>query len=276
MSSWWCLSFQTVPTAGEPAAGGRFADVRRVGETGSTNTDLLELARRGAPEGVVLAADHQSAGRGRLGRTWKAPPGSSLLVSVLLRPGLPPGRTHLVTVAAGLAAADAVEEVAGSRPGLKWPNDLVVEGQAGTRKLAGLLSEAVVAAADVTAVVVGMGMNVRWPEPLPEGLEATATTVTRVAGRPVDVPEVLAAYLSALDRRYDALLGEGGVAATAAAHRDACATLGRRVAVQLGDGTLAGVAVDVDDDGHLVLDLDGGGRRSVAVGDVVHLRPATN
>ena len=263
-----------MPTAGEPAAGGRFADVRRLAETGSTNTDLLELARTGAPEGIVLVAHHQRAGRGRLGRTWQAPAGSSLLVSVLLRPGLPPARTHLVTVAAGLAAADAVEEVAGLRPGLKWPNDLVVESPGGTRKLAGLLSEAVVVGADVTAVVVGMGMNVRWPEPLPEDLEVTATTVTRLAGRAVEVPEVLDAYLVALDRRYARLLGEAGVAATAAAHREACVTLGRRVAVQLGDRTLDGVAVDVDDDGHLVVDQDGGGRRSVAVGDVVHLRPA--
>ena len=196
-------------------------------------------------------------------------------MSVLLRPQLPAGRTHLVTVAAGLAAADAVEEVAGTRPGLKWPNDLVVEAQAGSRKLAGLLSEAVVVGAEVTAVVVGMGMNVRWPEPLPEDLESTATTVTRVAGRRVEVPEVLDAFLPALDRRYGRLLDEGGVAATAAAHRAACVTLGRRVAVQLGDDTLQGVAADVDDDGHLVLDVDGGGRRSVAVGDVVHLRPAT-
>lgn len=264
-----------MPTPGETDARGRFADVRRVVETGSTNTDLLELARSGAPEGIVLVADHQRAGRGRLGRTWQAPPGSSLLVSVLLRPGLPVGRTHLVTVAAGLAAADAVEEVAGSRPGLKWPNDLVVEAQDSTRKLAGLLSEAVVVGADVTAVVVGMGMNVRWPEPLPEDLEATATTVTRLAGRAVDVPEVLDAYLGALGRRYGALLGRGGVEATAAAHRDACVTLGRRVAAQLGDGTLEGEAVDVDDDGHLVLDVDRVGRRTVAVGDVVHLRPAT-
>ena len=264
-----------MPTPGQPDGEGRFTDVRRVAETGSTNTDLLELARAGGPEGIVLVADHQTAGRGRLGRSWQAPPGSSLLVSVLLRPGLPPERTHLVTVAAGLAAADAVEEVARSRPGLKWPNDLVVEAQGRSRKLAGLLSEAVVVGADVTAVVVGMGMNVRWPEPLPADLEATATTATRVAGRPVDVPEVLEAYLRALERRYDALLGAGGVAVTAAAHRDACVTLGQPVAVQLGDGALEGVAVDVDEDGHLVVDLDGGGRRSVAVGDVVHLRPAT-
>ena len=263
-----------MPTPVEPAAAGRFTDVRQVAETGSTNSDLLELARTGEPEGAVLVADHQTAGRGRLGRTWQAPAGSSLLVSVLLRPALRPGRTHLVTVAAALAAADAVEVVAGLRPGLKWPNDLVVEGPGGSRKLAGLLAESVVERGEVTAVVVGMGMNVRWPEPLPPDLEATATTVSRVAGREVEPAAVLEAYLPALDRRYGTLVSAGGVAATALAHRSACATLGRRVTVELAEGSLEGVAVDVDDDGHLVLDLDGGGRRSVAVGDVVHLRPA--
>lgn len=263
-----------MPTPVEPAGPARFTDVRRVAETGSTNTDLLELVRAGAPEGIVLVADHQTAGRGRLGRTWSAPAGSSLLVSVLLRPTLPAGRTHLTTVAAGLAAADAVEEVAGFRPGLKWPNDLVVETPAGARKLAGLLAESVVHRGEVAAVVVGMGMNARWPEPLPEALASAATTVSRVAGREVGPTDLLGAYLRALDRRYGTLVAGGGVAATAAAHRRGCATLGRRVAVELGDGSLEGTAVDVDDDGHLVLDLDDGGRRSVTVGDVVHLRPA--
>lgn len=262
-----------MPTPVEPSASRRFDDVRRVAETGSTNTDLSALARAGEREGVVLVADHQTAGRGRLGRTWQAPPGSSLLVSVLCRPALPLSRAHLVTVAAGLAAADAVEEVAGFRPGLKWPNDLVVETAAGTRKLAGLLAESVVEGATLAAVVVGMGMNVAWPHPLPDELAATAASVDDVAGRDVAVADMLAAYLAALCRRYDTLHGAGGVAATAAAHRAACTTLGRRVKVQLGDGVVEGEALDVDDDGHLVLDVDGI-RRSIAVGDVVHVRPA--
>ena len=257
----------------EPDAPGRFGEVRRVAETGSTNTDLLAFARSGAPEGEVLVADHQTAGRGRLGRTWQAPPGSSLLVSVLLRPDLPLARTHLVTVAAGLAAADAVEAVAGVRPGLKWPNDLVVETGDGTRKLAGLLAEAMVEGGVASAVVVGMGMNVRWPEPLPDDLVAMATTVGRLAGRHVRVDDVLTAYLAALDHRYEDLLAEGGVAVTAEAHRAACTTIGRRVTVDLSDEVLEGEAEDVDDDGHLVLALDDGTRRTVAVGDVVHLRP---
>lgn len=219
-------------------------------------------------------ADHQTAGRGRLGRTWQAPPGSSLLVSVLCRPALPVAKAHLVTVAAGLAALDALEDVAGLRPQLKWPNDVVVEGPDGSRKLAGLLAESVVAGGSLTAVVVGMGMNVRWPHDLPEDLAATATSVRRAAGQDVAVDDVLDAWLDAFDARYGELHAEGGAALTAAAHRRACSTIGRRVVVHLADATVEGDAVDVDADGHLVVDVDGR-RRSFAVGDVVHLRPAS-
>ena len=104
--------------------GSRFTDVRWVATTGSTNADAMALARDGAPEGVVVVADHQSAGRGRRDRSWVAPPGGSLLVSVLLRP--PSAVAGAVTMAAGLAMAEAVDEVAGVSAGLKWPNDLVV------------------------------------------------------------------------------------------------------------------------------------------------------
>jgi BirA family biotin operon repressor/biotin-[acetyl-CoA-carboxylase] ligase len=256
----------------EPDARAPFSDVRRIATTGSTNTDLLALARAGEPEGVVLVTDHQTAGRGRLGRVWEAPPGSSLLVSVLCRPRLPPGRAHLVTVAAGLAAIDALDQVAGFRPGLKWPNDVVVEAPDGTRKLAGLLAEALVDGGTLGAVVVGMGMNVRWPNPLPTELAGTATAVNHQAGREVAPDEVLPVWLAAFGRRYADLHAEGGLARTAAAHRAACTTLGRRVTVELAEGLVEGDAVDVDEDGHLVLDV-AGQRRDVAVGDVVHLRP---
>lgn len=247
--------------------------MRRVAETGSTNTDLLALAREGAPEGVVLVTDHQRSGRGRLGRVWEAPPGSSLLVSVLCRPPLPVTRAHLVTVAAALAAVDALADVAGFRPGLKWPNDLVVDTADGTRKLAGVLAESVVEGDVLEAVVVGMGMNVRWPEPLPPALAATATAVNHVAGRDVAVDDVLASWLGHLAGRYRTLCADSGVAATAAAHRSACSTLGRRVSVELAGASVEGEALDVDDDGHLVVEV-AGSRRSFAVGDVVHLRPA--
>jgi len=147
----------------------RFTDIRWLPETGSTNADALELAAAGAPEGLVVVADHQTAGRGRLARTWEAPPGASLLVSVLLRPDLEPADAHLAVSAMAIAAAEAVAEVAPLHPVLKWPNDLLVMSGAkyDGRKLGGILAEAVIEGDRLGAVVVGLGLNVNWPADLP-------------------------------------------------------------------------------------------------------------
>lgn len=248
--------------------GTRFADVRWYEEIDSTNRLLLDEALLGAPEGVVAVADFQTAGRGRLGRTWSAPPGGALLVSVLLRPMLPVERLHLVSTAVGLAAADGVAEAAGVRPGLKWPNDLVV----GDRKLAGLLAESA-SSGGGQAVVVGVGVNVAAGM-LPPEVADTATTCEAEAGRPVDRGALLVAFLSALEDRYSTLLGGGGTDAIMAAYRAACVTLGRSVRVEMTGRVLEGVATDVAWNGQLLLTSPGGGRIAVTAGDVVHLRSA--
>jgi BirA family biotin operon repressor/biotin-[acetyl-CoA-carboxylase] ligase len=235
---------------------GRFTDVRRFATIDSTNRYLLELAANGAPEGVVAVADEQLAGRGRLGRSWVAPPGASLLVSVLLRPNLSVGRAHLVTVAAGLAAVDAVRELAHIDARLKWPNDVVVDD----RKLAGVLAEA-----SGDAIVVGMGLNVRWTEFPPE-IAQTATACNLCSETPVDRDVLLATWLAAFDRRLDDL---DGVARDAT---DASATLGRRVRVELADASFEGIARALTPEGHLVVRDDTGADRTVAAGDVIHLR----
>lgn len=233
-------------------------------ETDSTNRQLLDRARAGAAEGVVLVAEHQTAGRGRLGRTWEAPSGASLLVSVLLRPELPLERMHLVTFAAGLAAAEAAEAVCGAHPWLKWPNDLVVEDPDGTKKLAGLLSESVVEGGRLSALVVGMGLNVNWPqEQLPPGAIALNTLV----GHEVDRMQLLETWLERLDERYRALPDDDGLAD----YRQRCSTLGRPVRVEVNDGVVEGEAVEVTPEGHLVVDT-GAEQRAFAVADVVHLR----
>ena len=209
----------------------RFADIRWYAEVDSTNRVLADLARAGAPDGVVVGAEHQTAGRGRRGRTWEAPPGASLLVSVLLRPA-----PALVTLAAGLAAAGACEAVAGVTVGLKWPNDLMV----GEAKVGGILAEAVAGAA-----VVGLGVNLAWAPP---GAARLGTDVDRRA--------LLNAYLTGLDAPGDVL----------ARYRDRCTTLGRRVRVELPDEAFEGVATDVDDAGRLVVE-----GRPIAAGDVLPL-----
>src|SRR5256885_3881939 len=194
----------------------RFGDVRWVPSIDSTNRHLLQEARDGAAEGTVVVADHQGSGRGRLDRTWVAPPGSSLLASVLLRPELPPERLHLLTSIMALAAADACASEAGVDAGLKWPNDLVV----GSRKLAGILSETQFEGSRARAVVVGLGLNVNWGERMAgTGLARQAVALDQLTGHEVDRRRVLVALLSALEDRYRALADQAAQLAQAADNR---------------------------------------------------------
>ena len=235
-----------------------------VGETGSTNADLLAAARLGAEANKVLVADYQSAGRGRRGRTWAASPQSSLLFSVLTRPKLAVEAAHLVTTALALAAVEACDSLAGVRPGLKWPNDLVVSD----RKLAGVLAESVVAGERLEAVVVGMGLNVQTGA-APTEVADTAVALEDVCGAVIDRRELLGEILTGFAHWIEGIEGAGGQAELMTAARRESATLGCQVSVELGDGTvLEGLAQDLDERGALLLE---GGRR-VVVGDVVHLR----
>ena len=210
----------------------RFSDVRRFAEVDSTNRVAADLARGGAADGLVVVADHQTAGRGRRGRRWESGPGTSLLVSVVLRP-VP----ALVTLAAGVAAAEACAAVAGAGVRLKWPNDVMAD----EGKLGGILSELV-----GDAAIVGLGMNLGWAPPGAACL-----------GPEVDPEALLTAWLAALDEPVDVL----------ARYRRRCSTLGRRVRVELPGETLEGVADDVDDQGRLVVD-----GRAIAAGEVFHVR----
>jgi BirA family biotin operon repressor/biotin-[acetyl-CoA-carboxylase] ligase len=265
----------------------RFTDVRWVASTGSTNADALALARDGAPEGVVVVADHQTAGRGRYDRAWVAPSGGSLLVSVLLRPPSPVAST--ATMATAVAMAEAVEEVTGVSPGLKWPNDLVVAGEGGgERKLAGVLAEADWPASATTSagwrqpsaheravIVVGVGLNVSWPkdDDAIRDVADTAVALNWVTPAAVDRVDLLVAFLRRLDHRYGQLLSDGPRAAMDEWRRRS-ATLGRRVRIDLAAGDVEGTATDVTAEGHLVVEAPRGQRRTFAVGDVVHLRDA--
>lgn len=233
------------------AATTRFDDVRHFDEIDSTNTWVREQADAGAPEGLVAVAEHQSAGRGRLGRSWEAPAGTGLMVSVLVRPaGLAPDRLHLVTAAVGLSAQRACRAVAGFTPELKWPNDLLV----GDAKLAGILADS-----GGGAVVVGLGLNLRWAPP-------GALAAEDVAGRPVGRDELLASVLTYLDAALGRWQQVGEHYALA------CATVGRRVRVELHGGSIEGRAEALDAAGRLVVRPDGGEPVALSAGDVVHLR----
>ncbi len=263
----------------------RFTDLRWVGETGSTNADLSAVAADGGGEGIVLGADHQTAGRGRRGRTWTAPPGAAVLVSVLLRPPAPV--VELATPAVALAAAEAVERVCGRAPGIKWPNDLVVAGQDGSdRKLAGVLAEASwPAGVDIASgwrspapstrvpVVMGLGLNVRAEgrDPDLEGLSVACDELA-APGTEVGREALVAAWLLALDGWYERIRDPEGRDQMWAAWRERSATLGRQVRVDLGTDDLVGEAVDVTSAGQLVVRTLEGEERVLAVGDVTHLR----
>ncbi len=249
----------------EPASQGVRWRIRRFDEIDSTNRYALDAARDGEPPGLVVVADHQHAGRGRRGRAWTAPPGSSLLVSILLAPPAAPDRVQLLTMAAGLALSEAVGAVAGVDAQLKWPNDLVVDD----RKLAGLLAETDVRDGRVRGVVVGIGCNVTWAG-YPAELADSATACDREAGQPVDRAELLDVLLEALARRLDQL---GRVPGD---YRARLGTLGRTVRVELATGVVEGVATGVDDDGRLVVEPRGEAAVVIAAGDVVHLRPVTD
>jgi BirA family transcriptional regulator, biotin operon repressor / biotin---[acetyl-CoA-carboxylase] ligase len=254
----------------------RFAEVRWFGEIDSTNRYLIEEAGHGAEEGVVAVADHQTAGRGRLGRTWVAPPGASLLVSILLRPPLALEELHLASVAVGLSAADACGARARVAPELKWPNDLLVGG----RKLAGILAEAELAPASRPpgagpvrpAVVVGIGLNVNWPEELPPELSGTAVALNHLTGRPVDRVRLLVALLRSLEERRVLMDTPEGRRQLASEYRRRCVTLGQEVRVQLTEEAFTGRATDITDHGHLIVET-AVCLREVTAGDVVHLRP---
>ncbi len=240
-------------------------DVHWLEEIGSTNTYVRDQGRQGAAEGLVVVADHQTAGRGRLDRHWESPPGANLLASVLLRPGCGAADVHLCTGAVALAGADACRAAAGVNPSLKWPNDLLV----GEGKVAGVLAEADFSGSVLKSVVVGIGINVAWPGP-PGAGGACLDDIGREA---VDRRNLLEHLLRALSARRPLLDDAGGRRALADEVRGRCATLGRTVRVVLAGEEFTGRALAIDDAGHLVVET-AEGPRSVHAGDVVHVRPA--
>jgi BirA family biotin operon repressor/biotin-[acetyl-CoA-carboxylase] ligase len=240
--------------------------VEVVEELGSTNAELVARATAGEPAGLVLVAEHQVTGRGRLDRTWTSPPRAGLTVSVLVRPDVPAARRAWLSLLTGVALAEAVAEVTGVRTSLKWPNDLLAADGA---KLAGILAET-----SGRAVVIGTGVNVSTRA---DELPGTGTSLELVAGAPVDRGALLLAWLRALEVRYTrwtAVLGDPIGSGLARDYLAWCSTVGTTVTVTLPDGsTLDGVAEAVDWDGRLVVRTDGG-VVELASGDVRHVRPA--
>jgi BirA family biotin operon repressor/biotin-[acetyl-CoA-carboxylase] ligase len=237
-----------------PAPARLGAPLIRLGETESTNDIGRLLAGAGVPEGAVVVADRQTRGRGRLGRAWLSPAGG-LWCSVLLRPqtGASPG---LLSLAVGVAVAEALEEFSRAPVGLRWPNDVVVDGG----KLCGILMEA-----SGRAVVAGIGVNLVAVS-LPEEEGRRAVSLQEIAGRPFSRDHVLAAVLDRLGRWYDTWRAGGTEVTAAWRRRDAFS--GMPLAVTLPGTVLEGTALPIDDDGALRLRLSSGEVRRVVAGDI--------
>ncbi|MEO7350439.1 MAG: biotin--[acetyl-CoA-carboxylase] ligase [Marmoricola sp.] len=235
-----------------------------VEESASTNADVAARFAAGEEEGLVIVAEHQTAGRGRVGRGWMDAPRSSLIVSFLLVPGdVPAQRWPWLPLLTGVAAARAVRRVTGLEVDLKWPNDVLADG----RKLAGILLERI-ERDGAAAAVVGIGINCAMTaDELPV---AEATSLGIVTGRPVDRSALLAALVEELAGRYD---GWRSGADQRAPYLELCRTPGQEVKVAVPDGEVVGTAIDVDPSGRLVVRTEAG-EKHLGAGDVVHVRPA--
>ncbi len=232
-------------------------------QTSSTNADVAAAAKAGSAEGLVIIAEHQSSGRGRLDRQWESPPQAGILLSALVRPPVDVGSWPLLPLLTGLAIVEAVAAVGKVDARLKWPNDVLVDG----RKLAGVLCERV-----DTAVVVGFGLNVSTTA---EELPVDTATSLLIAGGATDREPLVKEVLRSFARRYSVWCDTAGrPESVLPAYRDRCETIGREISLQLPGGeTVRGTATALDDDGRLIVtDHATGESKPWLAGDVTHVR----
>jgi BirA family biotin operon repressor/biotin-[acetyl-CoA-carboxylase] ligase len=236
-------------------------ELLHLASAGSTNDVALERARAGAAPGLVVIADEQTRGRGRLGRSWHSPAAGNLYLSALVPPPASPAQAPSLTLAAGLAVKETLN-AAGCAASIKWPNDVLVSG----KKVAGILTETATRGARLEAVVIGIGVNVNG-DPPPE-LAAIATSARACLGREVDRAALAADLLARLEAWLDVHRAEGA-AAIARAWRERSEFLGRPVRVIVDGETLAGEARDLDDEGALLVAVAGRGLVRVVAGEVL-------
>ncbi len=228
-------------------------------QVGSTNDVARELAADNAPEGTIVVADEQIRGRGRLARHWIAPPNTSLLMSVIFRPILPPDQAHRLSIACGLALAESCEAVAGVHVDVKWPNDLLIDG----KKVAGILAESAIVGERLDWVIVGAGLNVHQVFTPTDTLSGRATSLRMETGKEYDRAVLLAQVLARLNDWHTHV----DQSTLIAAWRARCPMLGQPIQVDTPDGILDGLAEDIDATGALWLRDAEGQRRCLTVGE---------
>jgi BirA family biotin operon repressor/biotin-[acetyl-CoA-carboxylase] ligase len=228
---------------------------------GSTMDEARRLAEAGAPEGALVVADKQTAGRGRLQRAWWAPQGTSLLTTLVLRPDLAPRQAQRLTMICSLAICDAIEQLHGIDAAIKWPNDVLIRG----KKVCGILTELGLLGSQLEYALVGMGINVNVDLDAAPPLMAPATSLLAEIGRPVSRLDLLVVLLSGIERRYRALRAGGSFHEEWSAR---LATIGEHVRVTSGEEQWYGLAAGVDEDGALLIRSADGALQRVLAGDV--------
>ena len=243
--------------------GALWREIRVVDTTSSTNADVRAAVDGGAGAGLVVIAEQQTSGRGRLDRVWESPPRAGILMSMLVEPAVPATQLPLLPLLTAVAVVEAVRGVAELPARVKWPNDVLVDG----RKLGGILLER----APSGAAIVGVGVNVTTRA---DELPVETSTSVQVAGGVSDRESLVKEILRAFERRFHGYVSASGSAASVLpAYRELCETLGREIAVSLPDGaSVHGIATAVDDGGMLVVRQTDGVERSWSAGDVIHVR----
>ncbi|MGC9489892.1 MAG: biotin--[acetyl-CoA-carboxylase] ligase [Thermovirgaceae bacterium] len=234
----------------------------------STQEPAKELARQGAPEGLLVVADEQTSGRGRLGRKWQSPQGGSICFSVIVRPNLLPGRIQLLSFAAAIAVHETLENNFGVSFELKWPNDILYRGA----KVCGILTETASEPGKVHYAVTGIGINANMDSrAISMDVAGPSTSLLAILGRPVHRGEVIASIIRIMEREVRSLETAQGSKKCIDEYMKRCSTLGQEVIVRQEDKTLRGKAVGISDSGEIILVISGK-ERTLAAADITHLR----
>jgi len=238
--------------------------VRYFDETDSTNLQACRLGDEGEAEGLVVIADRQTSGKGRMGRQWESPGGVNLYASILLRPPIPPFETPRLTFLSAIAVCRAITRCSGLQPTVKWPNDVLLNGE----KVAGLLNEMSSETDQVHYVVLGVGVNLNMrPEQFPEALRYPATSLAIASGQTVSRLDFTRTLLLEIDKLYQSFL-EQGSAPILAAWTDLCAMTGQKVQVDCNEQQIEGVMLGLAEDGALLVRTAAGKIENIYAGDV--------